>query len=81
MGTKPAIISCCFTSEQLAILEQNCSSYYLQVLTECGSKLDLEQLIVKQNGTQLDSVFLNMIARKRAVTLHRIECKSFVFLV
>lgn len=77
MGKKPLIISCCLTSEQLSLLEQNATSYYLEILSECGPRLNLEH-IVKKNKEQ-DPIFINFVAKKRALTLERLERKYKFF--
>ncbi|KAJ3646288.1 hypothetical protein Zmor_023880 [Zophobas morio] len=71
MGKKPLIISCCLTSEQLSLLEQNATSYYLEVLSECGSRMKLEQIV--RASKEQDPFFMNLIAKKRAMTLRRLE--------
>ncbi|RZB39557.1 gamma-tubulin complex component 6, partial [Asbolus verrucosus] len=71
MGKKPLIISCCLTSEQLSLLEQNATSYYLEILSECGPGINLEQILKREK--EQDPIFMNLIAKKRAVTLKRLE--------
>ncbi|CAH1377425.1 unnamed protein product [Tenebrio molitor] len=71
MGKKPLIISCCLTAEQLSLLEQNATSYYLEILSECGPRINLEQIV--RRSKEQDPIFMNLIAKKRAATLKRLE--------
>ncbi|XP_018569572.1 gamma-tubulin complex component 6 [Anoplophora glabripennis] len=70
MGKKPAIVSCCLTLDQLSLLKQNATSYYLEVCSECGSRFNLAQVLTKSR--EQDPVFMSLIAKKRAVTLRRL---------
>ncbi|KAK5641064.1 hypothetical protein RI129_009611 [Pyrocoelia pectoralis] len=71
MEKRPEIISCCLMAEQLSAAERNNYSYYLEATAVCGPRVSLSQVInlsKEQNHT-----YLNLIAKKRAATLGRIE--------
>lgn len=72
MAKKPLIISCCLTPEQLISLEKNSMNYYLESVSACGPPLSLARIVAKSK--EEDPSFMNLIARKRALTLKRIEC-------
>ncbi|XP_028144786.2 gamma-tubulin complex component 6 [Diabrotica virgifera virgifera] len=70
MGTKPSIISCCVTLDQLVALRHNTTSYYLDVYEECGPRFSLKEILMKSHQ---DPVILGLISKKRAATLKRLE--------
>ncbi|KAJ8913230.1 hypothetical protein NQ315_016173 [Exocentrus adspersus] len=70
MGKKPAIVSCCLTLDQLSVLRQNATNYYLEVCSECGSRFNLGEILTKSR--EQDPVFMSLIAKKRAMTLKRL---------
>ncbi|XP_049817248.1 uncharacterized protein LOC109608350 isoform X2 [Aethina tumida] len=70
-GNKPPIITCCLTCEHLAELKQSTMNYYLEVCSDCGGIFDLEEYLDRCEGP--DPVLLNLIAKKRSVTLKKLE--------
>ncbi|KAK4874696.1 hypothetical protein RN001_014056 [Aquatica leii] len=71
MEKHPDVITCCLTSEQLSIQEQNNYSYYLEATAVCGPRLSLSQIIT--SSKEEDTAQMNLIAKKRLATLNRIE--------
>ncbi|XP_057668490.1 gamma-tubulin complex component 6 [Diorhabda carinulata] len=71
MGKKPPIISCCVTLDQLSALRQNTINYYLDFYEEYGSRFNIDEVLLKNN--QEHPILLGLIAKKRAVTLKRLE--------
>ncbi|KAF5295158.1 hypothetical protein FQR65_LT10546 [Abscondita terminalis] len=78
MEKRPDVITCCLTSEQLIIQEQNNYSYYLEATALSGPRLSLSQIIV--SSKEQDRAQLNIIAKKRLATLNRIEKERLVAL-
>ncbi|KAJ8967629.1 hypothetical protein NQ314_002748 [Rhamnusium bicolor] len=60
-----------FSANQLSVLRQNTTHYYLEVCTECGPRFNLGQILTKSR--EQDPVFMSLIAKKRAATLRRLE--------
>lgn len=77
LGKKPSLLSCCLSSDQVSALERDSTCYYLEVMVECGPKFQLGNLITKSSEQQM--VFLNLVTKKRALTLRRLERKSIVY--
>lgn len=70
MGEKPLILSFCITHSQLTALKLNTTNYYLDLYEEIGWKIDLDQILLRN---QENTAQLQLIAKKRASTLKRIE--------
>ncbi|KRT83538.1 hypothetical protein AMK59_3593 [Oryctes borbonicus] len=73
-GKKPNLLTCCLNSDQISALERSSTCYYLEVLAECGPKFKLENMIAKSFEQQM--VFMNLVTKKRAVTLKRLELEK-----
>ncbi|XP_066246268.1 gamma-tubulin complex component 6 [Euwallacea similis] len=71
MGKDPLVLSCCLTNDSLIELEQRSSRYYLKASEECGLKLKFKANT--EVSREENSAYLYLIAKKRAVTLRRIE--------
>lgn len=71
MGEKPLILSFCITHSQLNALKLNTTNYYLELYEEIGGKLDFDQIFLRNH--EENNAFLQLVAKKRAMTLKRIE--------
>ncbi|XP_030757168.1 LOW QUALITY PROTEIN: gamma-tubulin complex component 6-like [Sitophilus oryzae] len=71
MGKNPLLFSCCLSHTQLNQLEQCCARYFLEASTECGSKFSFKNTISR--SLEDDIAYVNLIAKRRAITLKRIE--------
>ncbi|CAG9863087.1 unnamed protein product [Phyllotreta striolata] len=74
MGKKPSIISCCVTSNQLVLLRNNITNYYLDIYKECGPRFSMQNVMFKSQ--RIDPLLLAAIAKKRAETLNRIKLEK-----
>lgn len=77
MGKDPLTLTCCLTNEALIDLEHSSSMYYLKASEKCGSKFVFQRDLEKTRAENVQ--YLQLIARKRAATLKRIERTSFCF--
>lgn len=75
MSKKTSLFSCCFTSEQLKNLEQKITEYNLEASAACDYLFSFLEKIHEMNED--NPVFLEMVAKKRMVTLKRLERKLF----
>ncbi|CAG9773680.1 unnamed protein product [Ceutorhynchus assimilis] len=69
MGKNQLMLTSCLSHEKLTQLQQTCSRYYLEASAECGTKFSFEKYLEKSKGTDITLLY----AKKRAVTLRRIE--------
>lgn len=73
LGKKTNLVSCCLSSDQVAALERNSACYYLEAMAECGPKFQVGDLIAR--NSEQGAIFMNLVTRKRALTLKRLERK------
>lgn len=73
MGKSPLVLTCCLTRDKLTQLEQSTSKYYLEASKLCGSKSVFTGYL--ERSREADIPYMQLIAKKRAVTLRRLECK------
>ncbi|GJQ83899.1 hypothetical protein Trydic_g19839 [Trypoxylus dichotomus] len=73
-GKKPNLLTCCLNSDQISALERSSTCYYLEVMAECGPKFKLENMIAKSVEQRM--VFMNLVTKKRALTLKRLELEK-----
>ncbi|KAF7285504.1 hypothetical protein GWI33_010602 [Rhynchophorus ferrugineus] len=71
LGKNPLLFSCCLTYVQLNYLEHNSSKYFLEACAESGSKFSFKKIFEKSLVD--DIAYVSLIARKRAITLKRLE--------
>ncbi|XP_019761001.2 gamma-tubulin complex component 6 [Dendroctonus ponderosae] len=71
IGKNPLVLTCCITRDKLTQLEQSASKYYLEASMQCGSKFSFTRYL--ERSRESDITYLQLIAKKRAVTLRRLE--------
>lgn len=75
MSRLRGLVTCCLTKESLTDLERKLVSYNLVASVECGPLFSLTEMLQKTNEENPE--FFELVSKKRAATLKRIECKQW----